>query len=130
MYEPVDFHHKVGDTFSRVITVQTRASDVDPWSPVDLTGYEVVFGVALVPMSGLFKEYNSEDAVPYVWVHDAANGVVHIKVPGEETRTWWEREEPFTAYEVTLIAPNGDRMTISDGALVLRSEVVRDSYSD
>ena len=124
-YSELDLTHKVGDTFRRPLTLSQRETELDPWEPINLTGYQVVFGVAFEPGWGVFKLYRTDDPDPYLAITDPLNGKVLINVPGAETRTWAEYRL-FKSYEVTLIAPDGTRTSILTGTLTLIPEVVRD----
>ena len=124
-YSEFDLDHKVGDTFRRPLTLSQRETESDPWEPINLTGYQVVFGVAFEPGWGVFKLYHTEDSPAYVTIPDAVNGKILIDVPGPETRAWADYR-PFKSYEVTLIAPDGTRTSILTGTLTLIPEVVRD----
>ena len=135
-YEELPLTHKVGDSFLRRLTVSEREAEIDPWEPVNLTGYQVVFGVGALAGRGTAKKYRSTDDPALVFIVDDGgegitpeDGVIQIAIPGEETRSWWERFEVFTTYEVTLIAPDGNRLTIIDGPITLRPEVVRDPHN-
>ena len=136
-YEGLTLAHKVGDSFFRRLVVEERETEEDPWVPVNLTGYKVVFGVGSKAGRGTAKKYRSTDNPALIYVVDdvgegitPADGVVQIAIPGEETRSWWERFEVFTLYEVTLIAPDSHRLTILDGSIELRPEVARDQSND
>lgn len=128
--EELALPHKVGDTFRVRLTVQERQSDTDPWLPMNLTDFDVVFGVGSAYGRGTAKKYRSVDDTPYVEIESALDGTILIDVPPAETRHWWEGTEVFSLYEVTLICSDtGDRMTVLEGPLVLRPEVVRDPHT-
>jgi hypothetical protein len=89
----------------------------DEVTPIDVTGVEVEFSLAPSRGGKPSFTYTQDD---YVTV-GTIDGVITIGVPGEETKKWIQ---PRLLYEVTLTFPDTTVLTILEGKLTNRLEVV------
>lgn len=107
-----DMEHKQGDTFIRTLTYQDDNGD-----PIDVTGAEVEFSLAPSRGGRPIFTYTQDD---YITV-GTTDGVVVIEVPFTQTKLW---EVPRLFYEVTITFPDSRRVTILEGRIRIRFEVV------
>jgi hypothetical protein len=111
--------HRVGDSFRYRLTLTYRETEEDLWSPMNLTGFQVAFGVGRTASRGTAKCYWSADKTGEVQVVDAPNGVIELNISAEHTHTWWEQFERFTLYELILVSGE-EHKTILEGPLELQ----------
>ena len=107
-----DMEAKQGDTFLRTLTYQD-----DSGTPIDITGAEAEFSLAPSRGGRPMFTYTQDD---YLTV-GTTDGVIIIEIPYTVTDNW---NLPRLFYEVTLTLTDGKRLTILEGKLKIRFEVV------
>jgi hypothetical protein len=89
----------------------------DEITPIDVTGVKVEFSLAPARGGKPSFTYTEDD---YVTV-GTTDGVITIDVPAEETKKW---VQPRLFYEITLTFPDTTVLSILEGRILIRREVV------
>ena len=101
-----------GDTFRLNLEYKDEDSN-----PIDLTGCLVEFGLAPAPGGKPIFQYFSPEFVTV----DGPAGELTIEVPSEDTKRWSQRR---LHYEVTLTFTDDSVLTLLEGRLSIRPEIV------
>ena len=103
---------KQGDTFPLSLDYLN-----DDDSPIDVTGYAAEFSIAVRPGGSPSFTYTEDDYITL----GGALGTAVISIPPAVTRLWTQRRY---WYEISLTDTAGDKVTVLEGRLVVRPEVV------
>jgi len=110
----VNLEAKQGDHFALPF-IYTEDDD----TPIDVTGYSAEFSLAVAPGGSPSFTYTEDD---YITV-GTTDGAFDIDVVPSETRNWTARRY---FYEVSLVPPDGKKVTVFEGRISIRPEVVRE----